>query len=204
MTAHRALQRVLILAALASAALLAGAPVASAHVHVDADGAVPGEWAMLTFRVPNESESGALTSEFSVTLPAGTSAMTETMPGWTVKLDRDVAAGTVRSVTWTAGAGAAIAPDQFGLFRVSLTLPKDKSVSFPATQTYSDGKVVRWDQPTPPGGAEPEHPAPELTLTAAAAPSRSTSDPVARWLGIAGLIAGVAAIALPLVRRRRT
>jgi Domain of unkown function (DUF1775) len=38
-------------------------------------------------------------------------------------------------------------------------------VSFPATQTYSDGTVVHWDQPTPPGGAEAEYPAPTLALT---------------------------------------
>ena len=39
----------------------------------------------------------------------------------------------------------------------------------PATQTYSDGTIVKWDQPTPPGGAEPEHPAPEIALTGAKA-----------------------------------
>jgi hypothetical protein len=35
---------------------------------------------------------------------------------------------------------------------------------FTATQTYSDGTVVEWDQPTPASGEEPEHPAPTLTI----------------------------------------
>ena len=92
----RALQRALILVALTAAALtvglLAGIPTASAHVHVDADQTVPGEETMVTFQVPNESETGSLTTQLAVTLPAGTSAAGELVPGWTVKLDRDAMA----------------------------------------------------------------------------------------------------------------
>ena len=47
--------------------------------------------------------------------------------------------GTVSSVTWTAAPSVGISPDQFALFRISVTLPNQPSVSFPATQTYSDG-----------------------------------------------------------------
>src|SRR4029078_11293876 len=79
-------------------------------------------------------------------------------------LDRDKAAGTVSSVTWTANPQVGISSDQFALFRVSVKLPEGDSVTFPATQTYSDGTVVRWDQAPLPGGGEPEHPAPELAL----------------------------------------
>ena len=53
-----------------------------------------------------------------------------------------------------------ISSDQFALFRVSVKLPEGDSVTFPATQTYSDGTVVRWDQAPLPGGGEPEYPAP--------------------------------------------
>ncbi|WP_349319216.1 YcnI family copper-binding membrane protein, partial [Mycolicibacterium canariasense] len=161
---HRAPARALLTLAAAGAALLTAAP-ASAHVHVDADDAHPGSTAVLTFKVPGESEKGALTTQFSVTLPNVASARTELMPGWTARLDRDSAAGTVRSVTWTAAPQVGISPEQFGLFRISVTLPNQDNVSFPATQTYSDGTVVRWDQPPLPGGGEPEYPAPELSLT---------------------------------------
>jgi uncharacterized protein YcnI len=200
----RAAPRVLITAAVTSAALsmalLYSAAPASAHVQVDADDPVPGETSVLTFQVPNESENGSLTTRFSVALPNVASASTEVMPGWTARLDRDAAAGTVRTVTWTAGPGAGISADQFELFRVSVTLPKADSVSLPATQTYSDGTVVRWDQPPLPGGGEPEHPAPELTLAAAAA----SPDNTARLLAGGALIVAAMAVGAALVARRRS
>jgi hypothetical protein len=100
-------------------------------------------------------------------------------------------------------------------------LPDTDTVSFPATQTYSDGTVVKWDQPSPPGGDEPEHPAPTLALSAAAtgaphehhrpsaaapanqatAPS-SASDDTARILGGAALVVAALGIAIALIRRR--
>ncbi len=170
-TAHRAYPRALITTAATGAAmtlaLLSGAGPASAHVHVDAAGAGPGSTSVLTFRVPGESEKGALTTKFSVDLPNVASARTEVMPGWTATLDRDTAAGTVRTVTWTAAPSVGISSDQFALFNVSVTLPNQPSVDLPATQTYSDGTVVRWDQPPLPGGGEPEHPVPTLKLTGA-------------------------------------
>lgn len=218
---NRASSRALITIAATGAAmsigLLAGAAPAGAHVHVDADSLSPGSFSVLTFRVPNESDKGALTTQLSVALPNVESASTETMQGWTARLDRDVAAGTVHSVTWTAAPGTGIPADQFALFRISVKLPDSQTVSLPATQTYSDGTVVKWDQPTPPGGAEPEHPAPELALTGprtdgqpmpmaqtttAVAPPTAT-DNSARWLaGGALAVAAVAVAAALLVRRR--
>ena len=215
--AKRALFTVAATGAAMSIGLLSGAGPASAHVHVDADEAAPGADAVLTFRVPNESEKGALTTQLSVALPNLASASTEQMPGWTARLDRDAAAGTVRSVTWSAAPGTGITPDQFALFRISVKLPDTQTVSLPATQTYSDGTVVKWDQPTPPGGAEPEHPAPELTLTGAKAePSDdhpapmaqtsapATSDNSARWLAGGALAVGALALVAALLARRRT
>jgi len=85
-------------------------------------------------------------------LPNVASASTEAMPGWTARLDRDAAAGTAPSVTWTAAPGVGIGPDQFALFRISVKLPEwghlppggqgDQTVTLPATQTDSDGTVV--------------------------------------------------------------
>jgi hypothetical protein len=44
-------------------------------------------------------------------------------------------------------------------------LPKNvNQLEFKASQTYSDGEVVQWIEPTVKGGAEPEHPAPVLKL----------------------------------------
>jgi uncharacterized protein YcnI len=193
--------------------LLAAAP-AWAHVHVDADNPTPGAETVLTFNVPNESDKGALTTQLSITLPDVVSASTEAMPGWTARLDRNVAAGTVHSVTWTAAPGTGIPADQFALFRISVTLPDAKTVSLPATQTYSDGTVVKWDQPTAPNGAEPEHPVPEIALTgtktgdgdmptAVASARPAPPDHTSRWLAAGALALSVIAVATTLLVRRR-
>jgi uncharacterized protein YcnI len=200
----------------------AGTPPAWAHVHASSDNGVRGAMAIVTFQVPNESNTGAATTALTVTLPNVASAGTETMPGWTANLGRDAASGSVRSVTWTAAPNGGIPVDQFALFRISVQLPDTDTVSFPATQTYSDGSVVKWDQPPLPDGGEPEHPAPMLNLAAGPASlhehhpasgtpanhggapeqSKSAPDNTARVLGGAALVVGAVAIGLFLVRRR--
>jgi uncharacterized protein YcnI len=211
----RALITVAATGAAMSIGLLSGAASASAHVRVEANNAAPGTTSVLTFRVPGESETGALTTQLSVELPNVASARTEVMPGWTARLDRDAAAGTVRSVTWTSAPGVGVSSDQFALFRISVKLPdaNTDTVSFPATQTYSDGTVVRWDQAELPGGGEAEYPAPVLTLTQTdAAPAddhpaavvAATADSSARWLAGAALTVAAVAVAAALLARRRS
>jgi uncharacterized protein YcnI len=224
---HRAFSRALITTATTGAAmsiaLISGAVPAWAHVHVDADDAAPGSSAVLTFRVPGESDTGALTTQFSVTLPSVASARAEVMPGWSTRLDRDTGSGTVRSVTWTAAPSVGITADQFALFRISVKLPDQPSVSLPAIQTYSDGTVIRWDQPPLPDGGEPEHPAPVLNLSGtpapedhtppppsapaaqpAVAPASTSGDDTARWLAGGALILAALSVVVALLGRRRT
>ena len=227
---HRAFSRALIMTAAIGAAtsiaLISGAAPAWAHVHVAADHAAPGSTAVLTFQVPGESETGALTTQLSVALPNVASARAEVMPGWTSHFERNVTAGTTSSVTWTAAPSVGISPDQFALFRILVTLPNQPSVSLPATQTYSDGQVVHWDQPPLPGGGEPEHPAPILMLSGTSAPMHSmagppapeatatspgqpvaqapaASDDTARWLAGGALIVAAVGVVLAVVGRRR-
>ncbi|MGV0792055.1 YcnI family copper-binding membrane protein [Mycolicibacterium sp. XJ1819] len=186
--------------------LVAGTATASAHVHVDADHATPGETALLTFRVPGESETGALTTQLSVTLPDVASARAEVVPGWASSLDRDRTAGTVRSVTWSAQPGTGISSDQFALFRVSVKMPDQQSVSFPVTQTYSDGTVVHWDQPPLPDGGEPQFPAPVLAMDSPEdqVGAGSSADTTARWLAGGALILAASAAVTALLSRRRS
>jgi uncharacterized protein YcnI len=201
----RALTSAASISAVFTVGLFAGSAPAWAHVHVDADHAQRGGETVLTFEVPNESDAGALTTQLGVALPYPTSAQAEVMPGWTARLDRDVNAGTVRSVTFTAAPGGGIPPDQFALFRITATLPNSATASYPATQTYSDGTVVKWDQPPLPGGAEPDHPVPTLTLSEQPAqhPTASPRDTTAFWVAVAGVVIGVAGVALGLLNRRR-
>ena len=211
--------RVLIASAAAAALYLpAGTALAWAHVHASSDNTLRGGTAIVTFEVPNESSAGAATTALTVALPNVASAHAEAMPGWMSKLDRDAPSGTVRSVTWTAAPNGGIPPDQFALFRISVQLPDTDTVSFPATQTYSDGSIVKWDQPPQPGGGEPEHPAPMLTLAAgpvapheqhalpgAGAPPeqpRAPADNSARVVGGVALVVGALGLCLALVRRR--
>ncbi|MEV0249839.1 YcnI family protein [Nocardia sp. NPDC050712] len=188
--------------------LLAGG-TAAAHVTVDAPGAQQGKYSVATFRVPTESDT-ASTTALTVTLPNLKSARTEPIPGWTSKVEKNGQKEAV-SVTWTADPGnPGVAPGQFQRFVLSVgPLPKQETVTFPTTQTYSDGKVVAWDQPAKADGTEPEHPAPTLTLTASkdgeetghkvddsAASAPKSTDDTARWLGGAGLALGIFAVAL--------
>ena len=210
----RALFTVACTGSVLAAGLTYGAGSASAHVHVDADEPAPGATSVVTFQVPGESETGAVTTRLSVKLPNVASARTEVMPGWTASLERDRAAGTVSSVTWTANPQVGISSDQFALFRLSVKLPEGGSVTFPATQTYSDGTVVHWDQPPLPDGGEPEYPAPVLSLTGVAAksdhremtaqPAPAAADNSARWLAGGAIILAAAGIGAALVTRRHT
>jgi uncharacterized protein YcnI len=178
MSCHRRPVSRALIATAASTVLYLGSAFAiasaSAHVHASSDDAARGGYALVTFSVPNESATGAATTALMVGLPDVVSVRTETLPEWTAKLDRDPASATVRSVTWTAVPNGGIPVDQFGLFRISVKLPDADTVSFPTTQTYSDGLVVKWDQPPLPGGGEPEHPAPALKLTAGPKPPPGT------------------------------
>lgn len=165
-------------------AVVLAAGLASAHVTVTPDGAAAGAYTTLTFTVPNESPDAA-TTKVAVDLPADapfTSVSVEPVPGWTAKVSTadlpepvDVHGTEVTEapsrVVWTADDdAAAIEAGEFQRFTVSAG-PVPEGVDellLPATQTYSDGEVVAWDEPAT-DGAEPEHPAPLLRVTPAGA-----------------------------------
>jgi uncharacterized protein YcnI len=206
-------------AALATATglfVLFGAGVASAHVSAHSpDSPAKGGDAEIVFRVPDEVDTAhtvMVRVNFSTTSPLS-NADIKPVPGWTFRENMITLAKPVRmsdltvtqavgSIVWTADPGAGIAPGQFQEFAISVEgLPDNTNeLVMPAVQTYDNGDVVNWNQPTIDGRPEPEHPAPHLALAAAdttdaATPVQSsTLDGTARWLGGAGLV--VAAIAL--------
>jgi uncharacterized protein YcnI len=195
-----------LVAAVIGTALLSAAP-ASAHPLVSADDSTPGARAILTFSVPSELENGSPTTKLTVTLPDLTSVTTRATPGWTSQLDRDLQAGTVKTITWTAGPGVGIAHGEFEQFQLLVRLPKTTTVTFPTLQTYADGTVVQWDQRPLANGSEPAHPAPTLTLSGdqgtqdrppavSATPSSKTVGTAALWIAAAAL--GVTALAAAL------
>lgn len=241
---HRRRRLLLTLAGSTAAglALLLPTGPAQAHVRVIPDNPTSGGFSALTFRVPNESDTAG-TIKLSVQLPQDTPFIyvsTKPVSGWTVSapkeklpkpydLDGTTITEAVRTVTWSAEKGTQIAPGEYQEFSISVgPMPDPGLVSLPATQTYSDGTVVAWDQPTPVSGEEPEHPAPAIEVVAAAsdadqhgassgtagantdqdaqdaaAGTATSSDPVARALAGAGLVAGVGALAVAVVALRR-
>jgi uncharacterized protein YcnI len=205
----------------AAVMVVAAGGVASAHVSAHSpDQPAKGGDAEIVFRVPDESDSAGTVKvevDFPTTTPIADADL-KPVPGWTgevstTKLPQPVNMGkfsvdtAVQSIVWTAAAGTKINPGEFQEFAISVEgLPTNTdALVMPAVQTYDNGDVVKWDQQTVAGQAEPEHPAPSLALAAAesdssAAPATTTpaaagtSDTTARWLGGIGI--GVAILAL--------
>jgi uncharacterized protein len=171
------MRRATALAALTGAALLATAVPAFAHVSVQPGTAAKGGYSTVAFKVPNEDDK-ASTIKVEVNLPADhpiASVSTQPVPGWTVQVtktklktplksdDGDITEA-VTKITWSGGQ---IKPGEFQQFPVSLgPLPDDADqLVFKALQTYDNKEVVRWIEEQQEGQAEPEHPAPVLTLS---------------------------------------
>ena len=164
-------------------ASLVAATGASAHVTVSSEDAAAGGYGKLTFRVPNESDT-ASTVALRISVPAEqamASLRAQPVPGWTVTMTTsdlqtpleshgEQVTSYVSVVEFRAADGGGIRPGEFQEFALSGgPFPDSDQLSFPAVQTYSDGTEAAWIEPTVAGQAEPERPAPVLTLTAPAA-----------------------------------
>ncbi|MEA3020713.1 MAG: hypothetical protein QOI47_2237 [Actinomycetota bacterium] len=191
--------------ALALVVLLA-AP-AAAHVAVTPEQVPAGEQAELTFHVPNE-EATANTTRVEIALPEGVKldfVDVKPVPGWT---HTETKAGD--AITRVAWEGGTITPGEFQEFSLTIGPIAGKALVFKALQTYDNGDVVRWIDETVAGKPEPDHPAPTVTVVAAAdtgAPSTASAttakgdgaDPlefVALAVGGLALVAALAALVM--------
>lgn len=172
-------RRAAVIAAVSTAAVLALAAPASAHVSVQPGQAEQGGYAGVTFRVPNEDDAAG-TTKLEINLPEDkplTSVRTRPLAGWTATVEKRTLPTPITShgkqiteavskVTWTADAGVRINPGQYEDFEVSMgQLPTDTDqLVFKALQTYDNGNVVRWIDVPAADGKEPEKPAPTLKL----------------------------------------
>ncbi|GAB19471.1 hypothetical protein GOEFS_086_00410 [Gordonia effusa NBRC 100432] len=212
-----------VIAAAATTAF-AGVGVANAHVTVSTSTATQGGYGVVTLLVPNESDAGAATTKVSIEIPRLKGLRTESVPGWRAVIDKDPKTEEVTRVTWTAADGnAGVKVGEFGQFSIAGgPFPSQSSVSLPTVQTYANGEVVNWNQPAGADGAEPEHPAPTLTLAADKSgdahsaghasttetddQEASASDNTARWIGGVGLVLGALGVVVgvgALARRGR-
>jgi uncharacterized protein YcnI len=176
MSSRRSVRRVVLGAVLGLALVVFVAIPAAAHVEIEPGSAAKGSTTSFSFRVPNEKDN-ASTVGVEVTFPADhpiPSVSVLVKQGWTftvektplpkpIKTEFGEVTEAVSKITWTGGQ---IPPDGYDLFTVrGGPLPKNvNQLEFKASQTYSDGEVVQWIEPTVKGGAEPEHPAPVLKL----------------------------------------
>lgn len=207
-----------------TAALVVALPLAAdAHVRVDPKQAVAGaDDTLLTFTVPTESGS-AVTTKVVIGLPTGTpfgDVAYQPVPGWTgrvvtgplpkpARIDGATVTEAPTSVVFTAQPGTRLSGGQFQDFTLSVgPMPDTGRLLFPTTQTYSDGTVTRWSEPTPDSGDEPEHPAPVLYVDDAPPPTErlassavglSASAPATRADATTGIVLGGAGLALGLI-----
>ncbi len=153
--------------------------VAGAHVTVSPSALPQGtDDAILTFRVPNESATAAVTGlkiQFPLSHPI-VLLNPESGSGWQVAVvkaalpkpvttDDGTFTSTVSEIDWS---GSTIPVSQFGEFNVlAQGIPTGTSeLVFKAIQTYSDGTVVSWIEAPDKAVPDPAHPAPTIALTA--------------------------------------
>jgi uncharacterized protein YcnI len=161
---------------LAACALLVPAS-ASAHISLHPNTIPAGAFATLDVRVPGEQE-GAYVKKVDVLFPAGFVGVDyENVPGWNTQLieaklpspitqDGETIDTEVSQIVWTwAGPLGKVDNGQFIDFPLSLAIPDDgagKALEFKTVQTYSNGQVVHWIDPS----LTAEHPAPRINVTA--------------------------------------
>ncbi len=128
----------------------------------------------------------------------------------------------VSVVEFRAEDGGGVRPGQFQEFALAGgPFPDTEQVAFPTVQTYSDGSESAWIEPTV-DDREPEFPAPTLTLTPSSsdgsdAAADTSTDPAATAdeggdgtavaalvVAVVALLAGLGALALGSMARRRT
>jgi len=166
--------RIFILAA-TFAAVAVAAPAAQAHVTLNPRSAVADSFGRLDVRVPTERDE-ASTKTVVVTFPDGFySVSVKRVWGWRATITmRDLPTPIatedgpiterVHKVTWRATSRSNwIAPHHFEEFGLSMRIPDlaGQTLTFPSTQTYSNGEVVRWTGP-----ASSDTPAPTVAVTA--------------------------------------
>lgn len=179
-----------LIAGLIAAAIVLSPAAAWAHITIEPGQAAKGAAdQQLTFRVPNESET-LKTVKVEMKLPTDHPLLgveVEAVPGWNatvktvdlpepVKTDDGEITQAVSEIAWSGGS---IPGNDYANLRLLVgRLPDDTDqLTFKVLQTYDDGSTVSWIEETPPGGAEPEHPAPVLELTGSGGTSDGSASP---------------------------
>jgi periplasmic copper chaperone A len=165
------------IAMLAVAAALLVPASAQAHISLHPNTIPAGAFATLDVRVPGEIE-GAYVKKVDVLFPQGfTGVDYENVAGWNVKViesklatpieeDGEKIDTEVSQIVWSwTGPLGKVNNGQFIDFPLSLAIPDNaagKPLEFRTVQTYSNGQVVHWIEPS----LTAEHPSPRINVTA--------------------------------------
>jgi uncharacterized protein YcnI len=164
-------------AVLLAAGVLLPPATAQAHISLHPNTIPAGAFATLDVRVPGEQE-GAYVKKVDVLFPQGFVGVNyENVPGWSTKIietklatpikkDSETIDTDVSQIVWTwVGRRGKVNNGQFVNFPLSLAIPGNaagKALEFRTVQTYSNGQVVHWIDPS----LTAEHPAPRINVTA--------------------------------------
>lgn len=158
-------------------ALFACASNALAHIGIHPNTLPAGAFATLDVRVPAEQQ-GAHVTKVDMLFPAGfTDVAYEAVPGWSVNVierklatplhsDGETIDSEIAQLVWTwTGPLGEVSDGQFIQLPLSVAIPNDaagKALEFRTVQSYSDGQVVRWIDPS----LDAENPSPRINVTA--------------------------------------
>jgi periplasmic copper chaperone A len=190
------MRKLALIVACALAFVVLDASLTSAHVTVSPSSLPKGsDDAILTFRVPNESATAAVTG-LNIQFPLAHPIVLlnpEAGSGWQVQVvkavlpkpittDDGTFTSTVSEIDWSGGSIPVGQFDEFNVLAQGIPTGTSQLV-FKAIQKYSDGTVVSWIEVPDKAVPDPEHPAPTITLTAsggsgAAATSTASTDAV--------------------------
>ncbi len=165
------------IAALATIGALSLPAVAEAHISLHPNTIPAGAFATLDVRVPGEQE-GAHVTKVDVLFPPGFVGVDyENVPGWSARIietklatplheDDETIDTEVTQIIWAwTGPEGRVNNGQFINFALSLAIPTNaagKALEFRTVQTYSNGQIVHWIDPS----LTAEHPAPRINVTA--------------------------------------
>jgi periplasmic copper chaperone A len=171
------INKIILFASLMTAAVFAVPASAPAHISIHPNTVPAGAFATLDVRVPAEQQ-GAHVTKVDMLFPAGFSDVDyEPVAGWSVQvLERKLATpissdgetidSEIAQLVWTwTGPLGELRDGQFIQFPLSVAVPDDasgKALEFRTVQSYSDGQVVHWIDPSLDG----EHPSPRINVTA--------------------------------------
>ncbi|CAN5634181.1 hypothetical protein BH10ACT3_BH10ACT3_12030 [soil metagenome] len=187
-TRPRRVRRVASAVLVASAGTLLWCGTASAHITPQDPDAPSGAYFTTAFKVAHGCD-GSPTTRIEIKMAEGvTSVKPQPVAGWTLsttmrELDPPIdnhGTAITESVDTVVWEGGSLPDDQLQMFWVSMKLPEGEpgtALAFPVVQTCAEGSTD-WIDPVVEGQAEPEHPAPSVTLTSAEGEGHDAADAV--------------------------